>query len=97
MPIIRIDNSDYQSQRIAISTSSQRSNAFLTSNGIVRIATSGDIHVRFGTSTVTATTQDLMLPADTIEYFAIPSGSYIAVIGHTASDSVQFTSIESVD
>jgi hypothetical protein len=97
MSIIRIDNSDYQAQRIAITTASQRSNPFLTSNGIVRISASGDVHVRFGDVTVTATTQDIMLPLGTVEYFAVPSGTYIAVIGHSNANSVQFTAIESVD
>jgi hypothetical protein len=38
-----------------------------------------------------------MLPLGTVEYFAVPSGTYIAVIGHSNADSVQFTAIESVD
>ncbi len=47
---------------------------------VVRLHPTEDAHVAMGASPLTATTDDLLVPADTTEYFLVGPNSYIAVI-----------------
>mgnify|MGYP003342712745 FL=1 len=68
-----------------VNTSSAQSSAITTGSGIIRIATKGcEAHIKFGTNP-TATTSDLLLPANTVEFFKFTSGEKVAFIRSASS------------
>ena len=68
-----------------VGTSSAQSVAITTGSGIIRIATKGcEAHIKFGTNP-TATTSDLLIPPDTVEFFAFTSGQKVAFIRSSSS------------
>jgi len=52
---------------------------------IFRVICTEDSYIKVGNSTVNATTNDVYLPADTVEYFGIQPGQYVAAIRDTVS------------
>jgi hypothetical protein len=93
--ISRID-SDFGTVCYAVNTSSSRSVAITTQSGIVRIATKAtEAHIKFGDGTVTATTNDLLMPPNHVEFFSFKSGDHIAFI--RSSSSAGDISITAID
>ena len=93
--ITRID-SDFGTVVYTVNTSSSRSVAITTQSGIVRIATkSCEAHIKFGDGTVVATTSDLLIPANHVEFFAFKSGDHIAFIRSASSTGdISITAID---
>ncbi len=58
---------------------------------VVRLHPTEDAHVAIGSSPLTATTADLLIPADTTEYFLVGPNSYIAVIRNATSGVIYVT------
>ena len=63
---------------------------------VVRLHPTEDAHVAFGSSpaagsSVTATTADLLIPADTTEYFLVSPNGFIAVIRDVSTGVVYVT------
>ncbi len=58
---------------------------------VVRVHPTEDAHVAIGASPLTATTDDLLVPADTTEYFLVAPNSYIAVIRNATSGVIYVT------
>lgn len=71
-------------------TSAASSNGFGSSTFFVRVVCTEDCHIVFGASP-TATTSDLFLPANTVEYFTVTSGQKIAAIQNSAGGSLYVT------
>ena len=68
-----------------VATSSAQSSAITTGSGIIRIATKGcEAHIKFGTNP-TATTSDVLIPANTVEFFKFTSGEKVAFIRSASS------------
>ena len=68
-----------------VNTSSAQSSAITTGSGIIRIATKGcEAHIKFGTNP-TATTSDLLIPANVVEFFKFTSGEKVAFIRSASS------------
>ena len=67
-------------QTVAVGSSSAAStNAFDANTRDIRIVTTVDAHVEFGTSP-TATSSSLIVPAFTVEYFRVDSATKVAVL-----------------
>jgi hypothetical protein len=66
-------------QQIGISGSSQQS-AAITGN-VIRVAVDTACNIEIGKNPSASLTTSLWMPANSVEYFAIPSGSKVAVIG----------------
>lgn len=87
----------------ATSTSAVMTQAVSSQTTWVRIYTINNVHVAFGGSTVTAAAtdsatggsgccySDMLLPAQSVEYFRISRGEYIAVIRDTTDGEVFIT------
>ena len=76
--------------------SAQITNALGAYVRVVRLHPTVDAHVAIGSSplagnTLTATAADLLMPADTTEYFMISPGGYIAVIQDAATGVIYVT------
>lgn len=69
-------------QTVTFTTTTQ-SSAFAATTRIVRLYSSADCHVLFGTNP-TATTSKMKLKADSPEYFAVPVGESYKVAAVTA-------------
>jgi hypothetical protein len=67
-------------QKITFTTSSVQSAALDTKTRFVRIHTTAACHVAVGTNP-TATTDNMRMIADSVEYFGVRPGYKIAVIG----------------
>lgn len=67
------------SQTVTIAGASAASSALNASTRFVRLATDTACHVEVSTS---ATVAKLYLPADAVEYFAVPASATINVIAH---------------
>lgn len=78
-----------------VNTSSAQSDVIITGSGIIRIATKGtEAHIKFGIDPV-ATTSDVLMPPDTVEFFRFTSGEKVAFI--RSASSVGDISITAVD
>ena len=80
-------------QSIAVAaTSAATSNAFDAETTIVRISTTTNCYIAFGSSP-TATTSDVLMPAGTTEYFKVPvpGTSKLAAIRDTADGKLRVT------
>ena len=58
---------------------------------VVRVHPTENAHVAVGVSPLTATTADLLVPADTTEYFMVPPNGYIAVIRDSTTGVIYVT------
>lgn len=58
---------------------------------VVRLIATSACYVKEGTSTVTATTNDMYLPAGVAEYFIVSPGNYIAAIQVSAGGTLDVT------
>ena len=84
MDIIRIDP-DFTPETHSVGTSSAQSSAIITQSGIIRIATKGcEAHVAFGTNPV-ATNNSVLVPANSVQYFAFVSGQKVAFLRSASS------------
>jgi hypothetical protein len=77
------------SQNINIGVASALSTD-LTGVEIVRLVATGNCHVKFGNSTITAGATDMYVPTDTPEYFSLGGDTYIAVIQDAAALGLLF-------
>jgi hypothetical protein len=62
----------------------------------IRIATTAAIYVNFGNSSVVATTQNLIIPANSTEVFSIEisqGNTYVAVLQVTTTGQVSITGV----
>lgn len=62
----------------------------------IRVATTSAVYFNMGTSGVTATTSDLILPANAVEYFTVEQSQgdvYVAVLQVTATGQVSITQV----
>jgi hypothetical protein len=76
---------------ITASGSSQRTSAITTDK--VRIATTTAIHYATGNSSVTASSSNELLPANTIQTRFVGVGNYFAVIQDSAGGNVTITEV----
>ena len=70
-------------QTVAIGGASVASSAFNAKTRVVRIHCDAICSIKFGATAPTATTSNMRLPADTIEYFGVNNNSFVAVISNT--------------
>lgn len=78
-------DTDFTPVVYTVGTSSAQSSAITTGSGIIRIATKGcEAHIKFGTNP-TATTSDLLIPANVVEFFKFTSGEKVAFIRSASS------------
>ncbi len=75
------------------SSSSSITNSLGAYIRVVRLHPTEDAHVAIGASPLTATTDDLLVPADTTEYFLVAPNSYIAVIVSGTQGVIYVTSM----
>jgi hypothetical protein len=80
MNITKIDP-DFTPETHTVGNTSAQSSVIITGSGLVRIATTTDTHVKFGTNP-TATTEDVLVPENHVEVFVFKSGEKIAFIHH---------------
>ena len=78
------------SQKITTSGSSQQSSAFSSNTTIVRLFSTQDCYVAFGTNP-TATSSSMFLPAGIVEYFGVTESSKLAVLQVTSSGILYIT------
>jgi len=84
MDIIRIDP-DFTPETHTVGTSSAQSSAITTQSGVIRITTKGcEAHVAFGTNP-TATNNSVLVPANSVQYFAFVSGQKVAFLRSASS------------
>lgn len=63
-----------------VATSSAQSASIITGSGLIRIATKAcEAHIKFGANP-TATTADVLIPANHVEIFSFKSGDKVAFI-----------------
>ena len=74
---------DYVSETHTVGNTSAQSSAFTTGSGLIRIATTTGVHIKFGSSP-TATLEDLLIPEHHVEIFSFVSGQKVAFIHHGA-------------
>ncbi len=77
-------------QTISVAASSAAGSAVASTTRIVRLYSTTNCHVRFG-SAPTAVTTDTFLPAGVPEYFGINPGEIIAVIRNSADGTLYIT------
>jgi len=70
-------------QKLTVTSSSTQSAAFGESVSVVRLFSTKDCYVKFG-STPTATSSDIFLPGGIIQFFGVVPGEKLAVIRDTA-------------
>lgn len=76
------------------STSVSVTNAFGSFIRVVRIHPTEDIFMTLGSTPQTAVSTDMLLPADTTEYFRVSPGEYIAVIQSSTGGTVYVTEMD---
>ena len=76
----RIDP-DYVSETHDVGSGSAQSGVITTGSGLIRICTTTHCHIKFGANP-TATEEDVMLPPNHVEIFALKSGEKVAFIHH---------------
>lgn len=83
--IITTIDTDFTPVVYTVGTSSSQSSAIITGSGLVRIATKAcEAHIKFGANP-TATTSDVLIPANWVEIFSFKSGDKIAFIRSSSS------------
>ena len=80
MNIIKIDT-DFTPETHTVSNQSAQSSVINTGSGIIRIAVTSGTHVKFGANP-TATVEDVLIPANQVQYFSFKSGQVVAFIHH---------------
>ena len=85
---------DYLSETHTVTNVSAQSSVITTGSGLVRIATTTGVHIRFGTNP-SASVEDLLIPEHHVEIFSFKSGDKVAFI--KASSSSGDLSICAVD
>lgn len=80
MHTTRIDP-DFAPETHTVGNTSAQSSVIVSGSGLVRIAVTTGVHIKFGSSP-TATVEDLLLPQHHVEVFAFVSGEKIAFIHH---------------
>ena len=58
---------------------------------VVRVCATAACWIRVGNSTVVATTSDIYLPANTVDYLIVDPGSFIAAIQASAAGTLNVT------
>lgn len=85
---------DNFSETHTVGNTSAQSSAIISGSGLVRIATTTGVHIKFG-SNPTATVEDLLLPEHHVEVFSVISGQKVAYIHHgSGSGKICLTSID---
>jgi hypothetical protein len=93
MNITRID-SDFTPETHTVGNTSAQSSVIITGSGLVRIVTTTGTHVKFGANP-TATTEDVLVPANHVEVFVFKSGEKIAFIRHGGSSgSINISTVD---
>ena len=78
--IITTIDTDFTPVVYTVGTSSSQSSAIITGSGLIRIATKAcEAHIKFGANP-TATTSDVLIPANWVEIFSFNSGDKVAFI-----------------
>lgn len=72
---------DFAPETHTIGSSSAQSGVITTGSGLIRISTTTHCHIKFGANP-TATEEDLLIPADYVEFFTFGSGQKVAFIAH---------------
>lgn len=75
---------------ITVSGTSAASPAFMNQTTIIRLVSTTDCHIRFD-GTPTATTTQMLLPANVVEYFRVTPGQKVAAIQRSAGGSLFVT------
>lgn len=71
-------------QTVAIGgASTAATNPFGSKTAMIRVATDAICSIAIGGSSVTATTSNMRMAADQVEYFSVQPNQYIAVISNT--------------
>ena len=82
------------STSLGVGTSSVRT-ALPAQTGMVRVIADGQkVYLRFGDSTVTATTSDMMIPAGQPEGFRTMAATHVAAICQSGTAALSITSGE---
>ena len=81
-------------QNQTTTTSSQYTNAFGANTSIVRVAVGADTYVQpITTTSTTATTSSMIIPAGGVEFLAVASGTRIAHLQVSASGWISVTQL----
>ena len=87
-----------QARNVATSTTSQRTSTALAAGRYVAIVNGGIVHFRQGTSSVTATTDDLRMEDNSVVYFTVPATglgfSYMALIAAAGTPAVRIAGVD---
>ena len=75
-------------QVVAVGSSSTQSNVLNTNTSIVRVVSTTNCFLAFGTAPTATSASGVYLPANVIDYFGVADGSKIAVIQSAASGSL---------
>lgn len=81
------------SQSVAVSGSSTQSSAFQAATTVVRVYSTTDCFLKFGTNPTAVANTSIFLPAGVIDYLGVPQNqSYkVAVLQSTASGTLYVT------
>ena len=78
----------------ALSAASQATAAFGPQTYLIRVATNATAaYIKIGDGTPTATTSDLVMGANQIDWFSVTPGQKCAVLGKAATDQASVTEI----
>ena len=75
---------------ISVASSSAQSSAHAATTNVVRLVSTTDCHVSFG-SNPTATTSSMYLPANQVEYFLVAASEKVAAIRANADGTLFVT------
>jgi len=75
---------------VSVSSSSAQSAAHAATTNVVRLVSTTDCHVAFGSSP-TATTSSMYLPANQVEYFLVAASEKVAAIRANADGTLYVT------
>lgn len=84
------------SQGLTTTGASQQAAAFTSAVSIVRVAVNQDTYVAIGTNP-TATANSLMMPAGSVEFFAVDPTDLIAVLQVSVAGRVSITELTSLE
>jgi hypothetical protein len=89
-PIFRPDTT----QSVAVSASSAATSAGIGAQSYaIRLFSTTDCFVKLGPAGTTATTSDMLFPANHVEYFRATPGQYVAAIQLTANGTLYVTEL----
>ena len=87
-----------QARNVTTSTTSQRNSTVLAAGRYVAIVNGGIVHFRQGSSSVTATTNDLRMEDNSVVYFTVPATgatfSYMALIAAAGTPAVYVAGVD---